>query len=158
MSKADTRWDPFLLIIRGLGWGAVGGGVLGVLVVIPSVVLPGLVSTAPVGDVTALVVYVALAGLVAGVLGAVLGAALGLAGGLALALSGRRVVQRMWRARLITGSVAAAIPLAKAHFSSGAGGLDLAGAAILAVLGACAAVLLTPLVVHGMPDRRKTAA
>jgi hypothetical protein len=154
MRDPDTKWNPLLLILRGLGWGALGGGML---VVIPSVVLTGLVSSAglvtsaPVGDITALVVYLFLVGLVAGVVGAVVGAALGSAGGLALALTGRRAVQRMWRARLITASVAAAIPLAKAHFFSQAWGWDLgyAGAAVLAVLGACAAVLLTPLIVHG---------
>lgn len=158
MSEADPKWDPFLLIVRGLGWGAVGGGSLAVLLVAPGGALPVLAATASGGDIGELVTYLAIVGLVAALGGAVVGAAFGLAGGLALALSGRRAVQRMHRARLITGAVAVAIPLVKAHFFSRAWGLHLggyAGAAVLAALGACAAMLLTPLVVHGWPDRRE---
>jgi hypothetical protein len=154
-SEAATKWNPFLLIVRGLGWGAVGGGALGVLVALPTVALFGLAATTASRDVGQLVTFLAIAGLVAMEWGAVVGAALGLAAGLALAHSGRRVVQRMRRARLITASVAAAIPLVKAHFFSQAWGLHLghAQAEALAVLGAYAAVLLTPLVVHGWPSR-----
>lgn len=155
LSEAATKWNPVLLIVRGLGWGAVGGGALGVLVALPTVALFGLASTTASRDVGQLVTFLAIAGLVAMEWGAAVGAALGLAAGLALVLSGRRVVQRMHRARLITASVAAAIPLVKAHFFSQAWGLHLghAQAEALAVLGAYAAVLLTPLVVHGWPSR-----
>jgi hypothetical protein len=158
MREPDTKWNPLLLVLRGCGWGAVGGAAFGVLVAIPTVVLLALAGgTGSTGGIAELLAFVTLAGLVAGVVGTVVGAALGLAGGLALALSGPRAVQRMYRARLITGGTAAAIPLAKVHFFSQASGLQggYAGAAILAILGACAAVLLTPLVVHGMSDRRK---
>lgn len=157
MSEAGTDWNPILLIVRGLGWGALGGGALGVLVVTANVSLVALARTGSTGAIPQVIAFVTLAGLVAGIVGAVVGAAFGLAGGLALALSGRRAVQRMHRARLITASVAAAIPLVKAHFFSRAWGLHLggyAGAAVIASLAAFAAVLLTPLVVHGWPNRR----
>lgn len=152
-----AKWNPFLLIFRGVGWGAIGGAVLGALPLTTGVVFSALSRMSSTEEITELIASVVLVGLVAGVVGAVVGAALGLAGGLALALSGRRAVQRMYRARLITGCVAATTPLVITHFSIRAWGLhlDYVGAVVLAVLGACAAVLLTPFVVHGMPDRRK---
>ncbi len=154
--EEGPKWNPFLLIGRGLGWGAVGGAALGVVVTVPTVVLRALVtSPAGTGSIAGVIAFLLLVGVVAGVVGAAVGAALGLAGGLALALSGRHAVQQMFRARLITGTAAAALPLVLAHFSQA--GLQpggYAGAAVLAVMGACAAMLLTPLVVQGMPDRR----
>jgi hypothetical protein len=47
-----------------------------------------------------------------GVIGGAVGGGIGLAAGPALALSGRRVIRQMYRARLVTGSAAAAAPLA----------------------------------------------
>jgi hypothetical protein len=154
MSEEGTPRHRLLLVVRGLGWGAIGGGALGLLVVTFFMTILALATTASGEDIRELMTYLAIGGLVALQWGAGVGAAFGLAGGLALALSGRRAVQRMHRARLITGSAAAALPLVKAHYFSQAWGLHLggyAGAAVLAVLGAFAAVLLTPLVVHGWP-------
>jgi hypothetical protein len=91
-----------------------------------------------------------------GVIGGVVGGSIALTAGLALALSGRRVIGQMHRARLVTGSAAAAVPLAVAY------SLNLPRASVdyyviaagLAAVAAVTAVLLTPRIVNGPPPPR----
>lgn len=88
---------------------------------------------------------------IAGVVGGVVGGVLGLTSGLALALSGRDVLRRIWYARLVAGSAAAAAPLAVRWELQSADHRIVAGTAAAA---AVSAVLLTPRILTGPPPRQ----
>jgi hypothetical protein len=106
-------------------------------------------------DLGTFVVVLVLFGLLAGIVGAAVGAILGLSAGLALALSEPRVLQRMWRARLVTGSIVAAVPMAFTWNLDRPRPLaDYLIAAALATVSAVPAVLLTPRIINGPPPRQ----
>lgn len=133
-----------LLIGRGLYlgafWGAVFGSVTWILWCLAWAAQGGL----------AALVFLCFACPVGGVVGA----AVGLAASLALALSGPPVIGQLFRARLVTGGVAAAVPLAVAlqlHRPLPVEYVEAAGVAAVAVV---AAVLLTPRILNGPPPRK----
>ncbi|MDQ1744720.1 MAG: hypothetical protein QOE23_3059 [Pseudonocardiales bacterium] len=89
---------------------------------------------------------------VAGLVGGVVGGAISLTSGLALALSGREALRRTWHARLVSGSAAAAVPLAV--------GWELRPVDFRILIGmiaaaAVTAVLRTPRILTGPPPPRR---
>jgi len=87
-----------------------------------------------------------------GMVGGAVGATIGVTAGAALALSGRRVLQRVALARLVSGSAAAAVPLAAVlalHRPSPWPFYPIATG--VAVAAAVTGALLTPHILHGPP-------
>jgi hypothetical protein len=135
------RW---LIIGRGLGWGIISGTALGAF--------SWTVLSLETGQLRTMM----FVGIPAAV-GALLGGCLGLAAGTALALSGRRVAERMYQAQLVAGGVVTAIPLALVYLNrprSLWAYAYLLSPVNLAVVAALTAVLLTPRILLGAPERR----
>jgi hypothetical protein len=133
-------WRGLLL---GLVWGAVSGAVALTVLCLWSAGYGGLVWLIGI--------------LIACLVGAVVGGGIGVVASLALAFSGSRVIRRMYRARLVTGAVAAAVPLVAAlQLHRPRPLIDYLVAAGLAAVAALAAVLLTPRLVNGAGTRRAT--
>jgi hypothetical protein len=148
MDGTGTWRHRLLLIGRALFAGILWGAVFGALTWI---VLGVVAALGEYGDSGDLLVALGLAP-VAGLVGGGVGGTLGLTAGLALALSGPRVLQQLGRARVVTGSVVAAIPLAVAlNLHRPRSSSDYAIAVGLAAVAAVTAVLLTPRILNGPP-------
>jgi hypothetical protein len=141
----DSVWYRLVLFGRALYfgtlWGAVFGGVTWMLVCVASAAGGGI----------AAMMFVPVACSVGGVVGG----AIGSVAGLALAISSRRVLQPMYRAQLITGSVSAAAPVTVALWVGRPGSLvAYLIAVVIGGVAALTAMLLTPRIVDGPPQRR----
>lgn len=129
----------FAGILGGVVYGEVVWCVLGLLTAMGG----------PDGDAQGLVLFVVLAPL-AGAVGGAVGGTIGLTAGLALALSSREVLSQLGWSRLVTGTAAAAVPLAvvlclnHAHPS-----WNFLVADVIAAVAAVTGVLLTPYILHG---------
>lgn len=149
MDRTDAFRYRLLLIGRaelaGILWGAIFGEATWFAVGLLAAVGGGE------GNVSALLFLVAFAPLPA-IVGGGVGATIGVTAGLALALSERQVLEQLGRAQLVTGSSAAALPLAAVlslHRSPSLWGcLILTGFVTAAVV---TGVLLTPQILHGPP-------
>ncbi|HST47809.1 hypothetical protein [Jatrophihabitans sp.] len=139
----DSPLPRRLIVGRGVGWGIIGGTVLGAFTWVVWCVQFGEVKP------LALVGFAAL-------FGAAVGGCLGLVAGLVLALAGSWAVRPMYRAQLITGGVVTALLLVLLHISrvDTLWGFTLYLNPSLAVAAALAAVLLTPCIITGMPEHR----
>lgn len=130
----------FLGLLCGAGFGEVVWGVLGIVTLVSG--------REDAGAFLALVVVAPVAGIVGGIVGGTIG----LTAGLALALSGRRVLLHLVRSQLVTGSGAAAVPLAVAlNLPRPVQWGSYAIAAGVAAAGAVTAMLLTRRILHGPP-------
>jgi hypothetical protein len=142
--EPEASFRRRLVVGRGLGWGMISGTALGCYAWTAMCVEAGEFRT------------MSFVG-VAAVVGAALGACLGLATGLALALSGQQVLSRMYRAQLVAGGVATALPVAVVAFARPRSSWTYAyllSPVNLAVVAGLTAVLLTPRIVLGSPGCR----
>lgn len=145
-TEAQPPFQRRLIVGRGLGWGIISGTALGAF--------SWTVLCVEVGEFHTMTVVG-----FAAVVGALLGACLGLAAGVALAFSGRRVAEQMYRAQLVAGGVVTAIPLAVVYLSrphTPWAYAYLLSPVNLAVVAALTAVLLTPRILLGAPQRRSS--
>ncbi len=131
------------LPLRGLGWGIVGGAVIGSACYLPFVSGGWL-----------MIVFLPVAAIVGGVIGA----PLGLACGVGLALGGSRLTQRPVAARMVAGSISASIPIVV--ISCCIKGPPTAAVGWLWMLGFCsaafaAAAVLTPKVLWSKTERTR---
>jgi hypothetical protein len=142
LQPAGISFQRRLIVGRGLGWGFLGGTALGAFT--------WAVWCLEFGEWKLL----ALIGFAAA-LGAAVGACLGLAAGLALALGGSRVARPMYRAQGIAGGMVTAIVLALVRISpvDTLWGFALYLNPSLAVAAALTAMLLTPYIFTGTPQR-----
>jgi hypothetical protein len=131
-------------LLAGILGGAVFGGVTwGVL---------GILASLSAQDALAGLWFLVVFAPVAAAVGGVVGGTIGMMAGLALALSSRQVLSQLGWSRLVTGTAAAAVPLAvvlclsQAHPSP-----TYLVADVIAVVAAVTAVLLTPYILHGPP-------
>jgi hypothetical protein len=151
MDTGGPRYRLLLLgraLCLGILWGAVLGEVTWGVVIAANAIGEGVT----VDDLLLTVLWSPLAGFVGGVVGG----AVSLVAGLALALSGNGVLERVYRARLVTGSAAAAVPLAAGwHLSQWVSYSTVAGTVTAA---AVAAVLVTPRILNGPPPPKNGAA
>lgn len=107
MDMRELRYRLLLIgraLCLGIAWGAVLGVAAWGVLLVGGAITDG-------ASVDELFPAIALSP-VAGFVGGIVGGGISLMCGLALALSGADVLRRMHRVRLVTGSVAAAIPLA----------------------------------------------
>jgi hypothetical protein len=135
-------------LCAGVLWGAALGAATWAVLIVGSAIAEG-------ATVAALLVGL-LWSPAAAIIGGLVGATVALASGLALALSGNGVLRRTWRARLVTGSAAAAVPLAVAfNLHSPRSLADCLIAAGIAMAAVVIAVLGTPSILHGPPPPGK---
>ncbi|HEX8095469.1 hypothetical protein [Jatrophihabitans sp.] len=157
MADPVTPQYRLLLIGRGLFLGVLGGVVCGVVAYVGLFVVAAFDTATRSPELGPLVALIAFSP-IAGAVGGIVGGGIGLAAGLALAFSGSQEIRQLYRARLVTGSVAAAVPLAvvlQLHRPRpSVDYLVAAGIAAAAVLGA---VLLTPRILNGQPPPRRAA-